>query len=99
MAIDTSNKSQFKTLREEFFEKNFTKKNALKASMEYSLLVEEQIDKITNGKNFNFALVSAGSFSRRELSPFSDIDLMFITHSVQEVKNEISRIMSLRAES
>lgn len=93
MAIDTSNKNQFKSLREEFFEKNFAKKNALKASMEYSLLVEEQIDKITNGKSYNFALVSAGSFSRRELSPFSDIDLMFITHSVQEVKNEISEVV------
>ena len=61
--------------------------------MEFSLLIEEQIHKLANGKKYNFALVSAGSFSRRELSPFSDIDLMFITHSVQDVKNEISELV------
>ncbi|NWF89981.1 MAG: HD domain-containing protein [Ignavibacteriaceae bacterium] len=93
MPIDSSNKSQFKASKEEFFEKGFGKKNALKASMEYSLLVEEHIQKLVVGKKSNFALVSAGSFSRRELSPFSDIDLMFITHSVKEVKNEISEVV------
>lgn len=93
MSVEISNKDQFTTRREVFFQKNFLNKNALKASMEFSLLIEEQIHKLTNGKTYNFALVSAGSFSRRELSPFSDIDLMFITHSVQDVKNEISQLV------
>lgn len=93
MAADTSNKNQFKTIRDKFVEKNFIDKNALKASMEFSLLIEEHIRNFADGKNFEFALVSAGSFSRRELSPFSDIDLMFITHSVQDVKSEISGLV------
>src|SRR3989339_1727551 len=93
MSIEVSNKGQFTASREIFFQKNFLKKNALRASMEFSLLIEEQIHRLANGKKFNFALVSAGSFSRRELSPFSDIDLMFIAHSVSEVKNEISELV------
>ena len=89
----TQIRDHFTSLREDFFQKKFVQKNALKASMEFSLLVEEQIHKLADGKKYNFALVSAGSFSRRELSPFSDIDLMFITHSVHDVKNEISELV------
>jgi [protein-PII] uridylyltransferase len=93
MPVDISNKDHFASLREDFFQKKFVKKNALKASMEFSLLIEEQIHKLANGKKYNFALVSAGSFGRRELSPFSDIDLMFITHSIRDVGNEVSELV------
>ncbi len=93
MPADISNKNHFNLLREEFFQRDFVKKNALRASMEFSLFVEEQIYKLASSKKFNFALVSAGSFSRRELSPYSDIDLMFIVHSVYEVKKDISELI------
>lgn len=93
MSIENLNREKFNALKEVFFQKNFLKKNALKASMEYSLFIEEQIHMLAEGLKYNFALVSAGSFSRRELSPFSDIDLMFITHSVKDVKKEISELV------
>lgn len=93
MTLKNSNKEQFLLKKEEFFQKAFLDRNALKTSMEFSLLVEEQIHMLASGNNYEFALVSAGSFSRRELSPFSDIDLMFITKSVVNDKAEISKLV------
>jgi len=49
----------------------------------YSLLVEEYIIKILKGVKLKGSLASVGSFSRRELSPFSDIDVMFIFEKVK----------------
>lgn len=92
MPIDNLIKIQFAVARENYFQNNFLKRNALQASMGYSLLVEEQIHQIIKNKKYNFALVSAGSFSRRELSPYSDIDLMFIVNSVKAAEDEISEI-------
>lgn len=93
MTNEILNKQNFTLLKETFLQSNFSNKNALKASMEFSLLVEEQIQKLADGTKHNFALVSGGSFSRRELSPYSDIDLIFITPSVQNVKSEISELV------
>ena len=63
-------------------------------SMEYSLLVEEFIRTVAQDKKYNFALASGGSFSRRELSPYSDIDLMFITESVEGNEKDISELIT-----
>ncbi len=62
--------------------------------MEYSLFVEATIRKITAGKKFKFVLASAGSFARRELSPYSDIDLMIIADSIDECKQDISDLIT-----
>jgi [protein-PII] uridylyltransferase len=56
--------------------------------------VEEFIRSVIPKNNYNFALASAGSFSRRELSPFSDIDLMFITETVNGNESHISEIIT-----
>jgi [protein-PII] uridylyltransferase len=63
--------------------------------MEYSLLVEDYISLLTRNKKINFAIASAGSFSRRELAPFSDIDLIFITDSLIGNEKEISDVLTL----
>ncbi|MEW6701927.1 MAG: HD domain-containing protein [Bacteroidota bacterium] len=57
-------------------------KDPFKFCVKWSLLVEEYILKILKGIKLNCAIASVGSFSRRELSPFSDIDLMFIFEKV-----------------
>lgn len=82
-------KQDFKEKKENLFAEYPGKNESLKFSLRFSLLVEEFIRSLaSDGKN-NFALASAGSFSRRELSPFSDIDLMFITDSVSENEKNI----------
>ncbi len=56
-------------------------------------LLKNSYEKYLMEKHYNFALASAGSFSRRELAPYSDIDLMFISESVAENENEISSLV------
>ena len=87
-------KKDFIRRRDNLFSKNSRQENPLKFSMEYSILVEEHIRAVAAGKKYNFALSSAGSFSRRELSPYSDIDLMFIAKSISDNESEISSLVT-----
>lgn len=80
--------------REELFKKNSYQTDLLEFSVQYSMLVEEFIRAIAGNKKYKFALASAGSFSRRELSPYSDIDIMFITESLDESKEDISKLVT-----
>ncbi len=77
-------KQDFKEKKEKLFSEYKGLDASLKFSLSFSLLVEEFIRALASGGKYNFTLASAGSFSRRELSPYSDIDLMFITDSVSE---------------
>ena len=76
-------KEQFLEARNVIFSDAELLKDPLSFSVRYSLLVEEFIFRI--GKKFTkvYAIASAGSFSRRELSPYSDIDLMFILEKIE----------------
>lgn len=58
-------------------------KDPFQFCIKYSVLVEEYIIKVLKGIKLTCAVASVGSFSRRELSPFSDIDIMFIFDSVE----------------
>lgn len=88
-------KSDFLEKKALLFSDNNIQKDALGFSVTYSLLVEEFIRSLCGKEKFNFVLTSAGSFSRRELSPYSDIDLMFITDSVEENAEQISKLVTL----
>ncbi len=94
MKSTQSLKEEFLSQKELLFSQNNKQIDALKFSREYSLLVEEFIAKIAGKKKYNFALTSAGSFSRRELAPFSDIDLIFISESVQTDKEDIIQLVT-----
>ncbi|GBD88536.1 bifunctional uridylyltransferase/uridylyl-removing enzyme [bacterium BMS3Abin03] len=87
-------KNDFLKTRDQLFHKGLKQVDSLKFSMEYSLLVEEYIRELAGGKRYKFVVASAGSFSRRELSPYSDIDLMFIADSISENEKEISRLVT-----
>ena len=83
----------FSKRKDELFNRELKQIDSFKISVEYSLLVEELIRTIAGTKKYNFVLASSGSFSRRELSPFSDIDLIFIADSIDENENDISELV------
>ena len=93
MKTSTTITDNFLKKREELFNKNLRETDLVDFSVQYSMLVEEFIRSIAGNKRYKFALASAGSFSRRELSPFSDIDIMFITESFEESKEDISDLV------
>ena len=68
--------------------------DALRFSKQYSLLIEEFIRAVAGNEKYNFAVASAGSFSRREFSPYSDIDIIFIAESVEDNAKEISELVT-----
>ena len=88
-------KKQFNIEKDNLFSDTELIKNAFKLCINYSLLVEEYIFKVLSTKNVNFVLAAAGSFSRRELSPYSDIDLMFITEDISQNRKSIEESVNL----
>jgi len=90
----SSIKKEFLRKRDEIFKSNSKQKNSLKFSLGLSLLIEEYIRALAGANEYNFCLASAGSFSRRELSPYSDIDLMFISDSVEKNEQNIAMLVT-----
>lgn len=86
-------KKEFNEDKEVLFQDPILQKEGYKLSRAYSLLVEEYIVKILGNSVSGFAVASSGSFSRRELSPFSDIDLMIIVKNFEESEADIKRIV------
>jgi len=83
----------FHQRKNQLFEQQLNQSESFNLSLGYSLLVEEFIRKIAGSKSYKFVLTSSGSFSRRELSPFSDIDLIFIAVSVEENEKDIANLI------
>ena len=83
------NKSEFLIERDKLFQNKSLIKNSLELCIRYSLLVEEYIINLVHTKKVNCVLAAVGSFSRRELSPYSNIDLMFIIPEKSSHENEI----------
>ncbi|MGE5845317.1 MAG: [protein-PII] uridylyltransferase, partial [Ignavibacteria bacterium] len=90
----SSIKKEFLKKRDDLFRNNTKQKDSLKFSLDLSLLIEEYIRTLAAGSEYNFCLASAGSFSRRELSPCSDIDLMFISDAVEKNQRDISLLVT-----
>jgi [protein-PII] uridylyltransferase len=94
MMIDAGKiKKEFNEAKERLFQDQQLQKEGYNLSREYSLLVEEYIVKILGAQPQGFAIASSGSFSRRELSPFSDIDLMIIVRVFEDHEDDIKKIV------
>ncbi len=88
-------KNNFLAKKQELFQDISLRKDSLLFSKSYSMLVENYVKELAKGKKYNFALASAGSFSRNELSPFSDIDLMFIAESFNGNNDDVTELVKL----
>jgi len=88
-------KTQFFNEKENLFKDPEMQKKSFKLCISYSLLVEEFIYRALANKKLDCVLVASGSFSRRELSPFSDIDLMIIFKEVDGYEEQIKDIVAL----
>ncbi|MCU0342573.1 MAG: HD domain-containing protein [Ignavibacterium sp.] len=87
-------KKEFLKEREILFSSFNAKSDAFTFSKNYSVLIEDTIRIIIADRKFSFALASAGSFSRRELSPYSDVDLMIISDSIEKDDEEIKSLIT-----
>jgi len=85
----------FHKRKKQLFEQQLKHVDSFNFSVGFSLLVEEFIRKLAGSKRYKFVLTSSGSFSRRELSPFSDIDLIFIADSVEENETDIANLIKI----
>jgi len=79
----TELKKVFITNRDKIFNNEKLRRDPYKFCVSYSILVEEYILQAVAEFEMECAVVSAGSFSRRELSPYSDIDIMFISEDLK----------------
>ena len=87
-------KKIFQARRDELFAAYSKQADALRFSKEYSILIEEYIRAVAGSKKYNFVIASAGSFSRREFSPYSDIDVIFIAESIEDNAKEITELVT-----
>jgi len=82
--------------RDRIFNDEELLKDPFKFCVTWSVLVEEYILKVLKEMKLECAVASVGSFSRRELSPYSDIDLMFIFDKVegneQTIKDSVTML-------
>ncbi|KAB2909286.1 MAG: [protein-PII] uridylyltransferase [Ignavibacteriales bacterium] len=86
--------NRHKELVQKFFPIKEIVANGLGCSYRFSLEVERLIANAAEADHLSFAVVSGGSLARRELSPFSDIDITIITADSAKDHDEISRFIA-----
>jgi [protein-PII] uridylyltransferase len=87
-------KKTFLAAKKELFNSFDQFTDALEFSKKLSFLIENTIREVCISQKFDFVITSSGSFARREISPFSDIDVMLITKSADEIREQINNLVT-----
>ncbi len=67
--------------------------SGLEFSLNYSQLINDRIQSLIKDIPQDIAISAIGGLGRMELSPYSDIDIVFISNSPEEHKNFISNVI------
>jgi [protein-PII] uridylyltransferase len=89
MDSSSSIKAQFLRERDKLFKNEELYHDSFQFCIKHCLLVEELIFTVIKPQNFGCVMAAVGGFSRRELSPYSDVDLMFILPEPEYHQSEI----------
>ena len=89
MVTSSNIKEQFLHERDKLFSNEELFHDSFQFCIKHCLLVEELIFTLITPQNFSCVMAAVGGFSRRELSPFSDVDLMFIVPESEDHDTEI----------
>ena len=85
--------SEFKEKRSALLAEGIFHDNPVIFSFTYVALIDNLIKEVAAGVGTSIALCAVGSYGRKELSPYSDIDLMFIV-SEKSKSSELQKIIS-----
>ncbi len=89
----------FKRERSKLLRSKLVLRNGLKFCAQYSLLVEELLHELFKHNRFKFIVAATGSFSRRELAPFSEIQLLVILPRKNVFEKQVEEIISTLKEA
>lgn len=89
MNTSSNIKEQFLQERDKLFKNEELYHDSFQFCIQHCLLVEELIFTLIKPQSYGCVMAAVGGFSRRELSPFSDVDLMFILPESEYHRSEI----------
>lgn len=87
-------KADYRSKKEKFLHLSVVLGDPDNYSLNYSLMTEAHIRELAENIIKNCAVVSAGSFCRRELSPYSDIDIIFLVGDEKKSEEEIKQFVT-----
>lgn len=94
MRVEEEIKSEYQNEQRKLLTIERFANDSICASYELSRLIEKYIKKLAPDDDYPFAIVSHGSFGRHELSPHSDIDVMFIAPSLSQAEPILRELLS-----
>ncbi|NUN09154.1 MAG: HD domain-containing protein [Ignavibacteriaceae bacterium] len=90
----TGKKQDYKSKKEKFLHHSVVLNDPDNYSLSYSLMTEDHVRSLAENIIKNSAVISAGSFCRRELSPYSDIDIIFLVEDEKRAEEEIKQFVT-----